>query len=329
MTSVMPQSSETIPSHGGDECVAQDRLRITVLAGGPSTEREISLQSGAAVHAALQRVGHEVILRDIGPGDLSALDEPTDFVFIALHGEFGEDGTVQAALERRGLPYSGCGSASSRLAMDKVAAKRRFVEAGLPTPRFKVFDTGNVSEVAAFGVPAVVKPVGSGSSVDTSIVRSYDELRAHVEVLVTHYGTALVEQYIGGPELTVGVVGEQALPVCEIRTCREFYDYQAKYIDDDTEYVFEPAVPQSLLPRVQELGLAAHRALGCEVFSRLDLMVGGTSNEPYLLEINTIPGFTSHSLLPKAAARVGISFEQLCQKIVVMSLATRRVVHRV
>lgn len=298
-----------------------DSLDVTVLAGGPGAEREVSLNSGAAVADALRRLGHRVECRDIGPDDLSPLDRPVDVVFIALHGEFGEDGAIQSILESRGTAYTGSGSAASRLAMDKALAKRRFDECGIPTPKYEIVDRSSVAGIAdRFPTPAVVKPISSGSSVDTSIARSPEALRAAATGLVERYGLGLVEQYIRGPELTIGILGDEALPVCEIRTKREFYDYQAKYIDDDTQYLFELALPKTVIENVQRLALAAHRALGCRVFSRVDCMIDAATNAPYFLEINTIPGFTSHSLVPKAAARRGMSFDQLCQRIIELSL---------
>ncbi len=297
-----------------------DSLRILVLSGGPGMEREVSLNSGQAVQAALKRLGHEVTVRDIGPDDLSALDLPADFVFIALHGEFGEDGVLQAELEARGLRYCGSDEAASRVAMNKVEAKRRFVRAGIPTPQFEVIDPTNINyALADVRLPAVIKPVASGSSVDTSIVHTSQALRAAAPLVVDRYGEALVEQYISGYEFTVGILGDTPLPVCEIRTKREFYDYQAKYIDDDTQYVFDLDYPAELLKKIQKLSLEAHRALRCRVFSRVDCMVDRNTLEPFILEVNTIPGFTSHSLLPKAAARIGMSFDQLCQRIIELS----------
>jgi D-alanine-D-alanine ligase len=206
--------------------------------------------------------------------------------------------------------------------MDKAVAKGRFEEHRIPTPAYEIVDRRSIPGLAArFATPAVVKPVKSGSSVDTSIVRDAGSLGDAAAKLVKEYGQALVERYIAGPELTVGILGDQALPVCEIRTKREFYDYAAKYVDDDTEYLFDLGLPSALLRRVQALSLAAHRALRCSVFSRVDWMVDAESLEPYVLEVNTIPGFTSHSLLPKSAAKIGLSFDQLCQKIVDLSLA--------
>ncbi len=297
-------------------------LDITVLAGGPGVEREVSLLSGQAVFHALQRLGHHATIRDVTPDDLSALDRPTDFVFIALHGEFGEDGTVQAEMDARGLRYSGSGATASRLAMDKVASKRRFEKANIPTPAYLSVSRDKPFDTSLVEVPAVVKPIASGSSVDTTIARTADEAHRAVVELLEKYGAALVERYIVGPELTVGILGDRALPVCEIRTTREFYDYQAKYLDDDTQYLFDVPLSPALLERIQALSLKAHRALGCRAFSRVDWMVDGATQEPYILEINTIPGFTSHSLLPKAAARVGLTFDDLCRRMVELSLVS-------
>ncbi len=296
-------------------------MDITVLAGGPGVEREVSLKSGQCVYESLQRLGHRVTLCDINPGDVTALDLPADFVFIALHGEFGEDGTVQQLLDDKGIPFAGTGAAASRLTMNKVDTKQCLENAGLKTPAYEVVSANNISNLSStMSPPVVVKPVASGSSVDTSIEHDIDHMLAAVQKLIEKQDTALVEQYIKGPELTVGILGDQALPVCEIRTSREFYDYQAKYIDDDTQYLFDLDLPAAFLAQIQTMSVQAHRALGCRAFSRVDWMVDGDTLTPYILEINTIPGFTSHSLLPKAAGRIGINFDQLCNRIIDLSL---------
>lgn len=300
-------------------------LDVTVLAGGPGAEREVSLESGRAVSAALERIGHRVALCDIGPGDLTALDHEADFVFIALHGEFGEDGTVQELLDHRGIKYSGSGAAASRVAMDKVQTKRIFQQAGIPTPGFYEVNEETIDEaIGHLHAPCVVKPVSSGSSVDTFICHTDEAIRRAGADVVRKYGTALVERYIAGRELTVGILGALALPVCEIRTRRAFYDYAAKYLDDDTQYLFDLDLSGKTIQRVQEIAGAAHEALSCRVFSRVDFMIDGRTNEPFVLEVNTIPGFTSHSLVPKAAARVGIGFDELCQRIIELSMASHR-----
>ena len=302
------------------------KLDITVLAGGPSAERDVSLQSGAAIAEALRRRGHLVTICDINADDHSALDIPADIVFIALHGEFGEDGQVQELLARRGLPFVGSDAGSSALAMNKAAAKARWAEAGIPTPRYHVHRHGYAQArlgsngLSSWRLPVVIKPVSSGSSVDTFIARDPFAFQSALDRVAGKYGSALIEQFVRGPELTVGILEDQALPVLQIRPRREFYDYQAKYINDDTEYIFDIDLPDRLLRKIQQMSVKAHQALGCSHFSRVDWMVDEATLDPYVLEINTIPGFTSHSLLPKAAARVGISFDELCQRIVDLGL---------
>ena len=316
----------TIPQPATTKKTAEDvsvaGLDLTVLSGGPGDEREVSLASGQCVAAALAGRGHRVSVCDVSPGDLSALDRPADVVFVALHGAFGEDGTLQAELEKRGITFTGTGSAGSALAMDKVKAKGRFIEAGLPTPRFDVARAARLSQmVSRWRLPVVVKPICSGSSVDTHLIHNRVQFSQALSQVVKRHGQALVEELVEGPELTVGILGDRALPVIEIRTKREFYDYQAKYIDEDTQYLFDIDLPGELLGRIQLLSVDAARALGCRGFCRVDWMIDRVTHEPYILEINTIPGFTSHSLLPKAAGRAGIPFDQLCQRIVDSAVA--------
>ncbi|MGB0716785.1 MAG: D-alanine--D-alanine ligase [Phycisphaerae bacterium] len=296
-------------------------LDIIVLAGGPSSEREVSLASGEAVFVAIDKLGHHTVIDDINEENLSAIERKADLVFIALHGEFGEDGTLQRELDQRGIRYTGSGARASELAMHKVNAKRRFEAAGLPTPSCFVANHENFDQLFdRISAPAVIKPVASGSSVDTTIAHDESALRNDAQQVVSKYGEALVETFVDGPELTCAVLGDEALPVCQIVPAREFYDYHAKYHANDTRYEFEIDLPETLLAEVQRLALAAHTSLGCEVFSRVDFMVDADMN-PYILEVNTIPGFTSHSLVPKAARRIGVGFEALCQKIVELSLA--------
>ncbi|OPX23036.1 MAG: hypothetical protein B1H04_04220 [Planctomycetales bacterium 4484_123] len=299
---------------------------ITVLAGGPSGEREVSLESGEAVARALRRCGHHVSAADITPEDTSALDRPgVDVVFIALHGAFGEDGEVQRLCEARGVTYVGSGPEASRLAMNKDAAKRAFRRASLATPDWVTIDASQGREdrlnlLGELALPCVVKPVGGGSSLDVTIARDAAARQQAVESLLGRYGRAMVEAFIPGRELTVGVLGDQPLPVVEIIPRREFYDYVAKYQDDETVYVCPADLPPALAEHLRAAGLVAHRALGCRDFSRVDFILADDGTA-YVLEVNTIPGFTSHSLLPKAAAAAGISFEQLCDRIVRLALA--------
>lgn len=299
----------------------QRPLRITVLRGGPGSEREVSLKSGRAIAAALRLYGHRVFEGDISPSDLSALDKPADMVFIALHGAFGEDGQVQRILDQRGLPYCGSGPEASALAMNKVRTKGRCIEAGIPTPRFDVALPSRWRQACTnWTPPMVIKPVAEGSSVDCAIIRDAVEFIPAVRNLVRKYGECLIEQYIKGVELTVGVLDDQPLPPIWIRTARGFYDYQAKYIDNDTEYLFEIPLAGPVLQRIQELSVRAFAAIGCRDFGRVDWIVDAESGEPYLLEINTIPGFTDHSLLPKAAAQAGVGFGELCQRLVMLAM---------
>lgn len=293
------------------------KLKITVLSGGPSSERKVSLKSGQAVAGALRSLGHDVTLADIAPDHLEALSVPVDMVFIALHGSFGEDGQLQGILDDRGITYCGSGAAASRLAMNKVSAKAQFIHAGVPTPRFDVVRADRVERVLHhWSAPVVLKPIAEGSSVDCELVRDPEKLEKALARLTKQYGQCLIEEYICGPELTVGVLGDKALPPIQIRTKREFYDYQAKYLDDDTEYLFDIDLPPDVLRNVAALSVKAHQSLGCRDFSRVDWIIDARTHEPYALEVNTIPGFTDHSLLPKAAARAGLSFAGLCQRIV-------------
>jgi D-alanine-D-alanine ligase len=318
----MTRLAERISTNMKTPRMVDKKLKITVLSGGPSAEREVSLKSGQAVAAALKSLGHEVHVTDIAPDSLSGLDVPADVVFIALHGAFGEDGRLQRILESRSIRYTGCGPEASALAMDKVAAKRRFIEVGVPTPRFDVATPDNISEMARrWRPPVVLKPIADGSSVDISIARDADTLNKTLTALVTKYGQCLIEQFIDGVELTVGVLQDRALPPIQIRTKREFYNYEAKYLDNDTEYLFDIDLPGEVLRRVQDLSVKASQALGCRDFCRVDWMIEKQTLLPFVLEVNTIPGFTDHSLLPKAAGRVGIGFAELCRRIVDSALA--------
>jgi len=295
------------------------QMDITVLMGGPSSEREVSLQSGEAIAAALERLGHRVTRADISPEDPSALDRRgIDTVFIALHGVFGESGEVQALCERRGLRYTGSSVRASSLAIDKDETKRACKAAGVLTPAWQLVEGEAPLDLLA--PPVVLKPVDGGSSVDVTIARTTAQRDAALNDLLARYGRALVEQYVRGREFTVGILGDQALPVLEIIPEAEYYDLHAKYDDDaGTRYSFEHGLSERAVAELQAAALASHRAVGCRDMSRVDFIVD-RNERGYLLEINTIPGFTSHSLLPKAAARAGISFDELVERLVKMSL---------
>lgn len=292
-------------------------LRITVLAGGPGAERKVSLASGAAITAALREAGHTVTQADIGPDDLSALDLPADVVFPALHGTFGEDGRLQAELARRGLPFVGSDQAASALAIDKVATKRCAVELGLRTPAFEHVTVGGAATLAP---PCVVKPVSEGSSVLLAMPKTVAERDEAVAACVAACGAALVEARIVGPELTCGIVGQRALPVIRIQPAGESYDFAAKYESGTTQYLFDMLTPE-VEQQVQADSLRLAARIGTRHLARIDWMLDADERH-WLLEVNTLPGFTASSLLPKAAARVGISFAQLCDQLARMPLET-------
>lgn len=300
------------------------KLAVTVLCGGPSGEREVSLNSGRAVAAALRASGHDVVEADIGPDDLSALDRADlDAVFVALHGRFGEDGQVQQILEDRNIAYTGSGPEACRVAMNKQAAKDVFIAHGLPTPAGRVVSSMNGSTVSdlieQLGLPLVTKPVGGGSSIMVNIAKTGAELEAGLRVILEHGEAALVEEFIDGREVTIGILEDQALPVIELRTSREFYDYIAKYKGNHTEYVFDTGLDPVTYALVQDLALRTHRALGCRDFSRVDIRID-KQTRPFVLELNAIPGCTEKSLLPKAAAKAGIPFPRLTDRLVAAAM---------
>ena len=305
-----------------------DVLDITVLMGGPSAEREVSLLSGEAIARALETLGHCVTRSDINPQDVTALErEGADLVFIALHGAFGESGEVQQLCEARGLRYTGSGPRASELALNKAAAKQIFkrCQCGLATPDWMILEDYHSPEQIArwlpeLGVPVVVKPVDGGSSLDITIARSEAQRDALIDELMDRYGRVMLERFIEGRELTVGILGQEALPVLEIIPEREFYDYTAKYADGvGTQYVFDHGLADDVIAATQKAALAAHNCLDCRHMSRVDFILDA-DNTPQVLEVNTIPGFTSHSLLPMAAAKVGLSFEKLVGCIVSMAM---------
>lgn len=297
-------------------------LRVTVLRGGPSAEREVSLAGGAAVADACRRLGCQVTEADIAANDMTALDLPADVVFPVLHGEFGEDGQLQAILEHRGLSYVGSDAAASRLAMDKNASKEKWRSEALRTSPWVCVDQAtDISAVDYPGPPAVLKPLREGSSIGVRFCNTLKELHAEVKKAVKHYGRVLVEKRLHGPELTVGVLESQALPVIEIRPALPFYDYQAKYRRDDTQYIFDPDVDSDTYCSAQDMALRAFQTLGCRDYGRVDL-IADRQDGVHILEINTIPGFTDHSLLPKAAAKVGIGFDELVGRL--LKLAYQR-----
>ena len=304
-------------------------LRIAVLAGGESAERKISLQSGAACVSALEAAGHSVVTVDPAIENLDRFDwSQIDVAFLALHGTFGEDGGVQQILERRGVAFTGSGSEASRLAFSKSAAKERFVATGVPTPaNFVIHETDSLEEIAAraneLGYPLVVKPDAQGSSIGVTIVRSPENLTDAVSQCFYFDAYGLLETAIAGQEWTLGVIDDEPLPLIRIGTSNTFFDYEAKYEDDATRYEFVDDLDPVIRDRLTETGLAACRSLGTSGVARVDLILD-ESGEPTVLEVNTIPGMTDHSLVPKAAAKIGLNMTDLCNLIVSRTLAAQR-----
>jgi D-alanine-D-alanine ligase len=303
-----------------------DPQRIIVLAGGTSAERSVSLESGEAVAHALAGRGHDITLIDPRDADLEKCEwNGHDAVFIALHGTFGEDGQVQQILEAADIPYTGSNSIASRLAISKSASKERFAACDVPTaPYVLIHESDNAAHIQAqakkLGFPLVVKPDAQGSSLGVSIVQAPDDLPQALARCFHYDRFGILEPAIIGSEWTVGLIDEQVLPVICIETDRGFFDYEAKYEDDNTRHRFDYDVSASTVAAVREAGRNAARAIGTRGVARVDIMVD-KYGQPSVLEVNTIPGMTSHSLVPKAAARIGLSFADLCERAIRSCLA--------
>jgi len=284
--------------------------RVAVLMGGPSAEREISLRSGAAALRGLRECGYAAEAVEV-TGRAFTLPPGTEAVFIALHGEFGEDGEVQAILDGMGVPYTGSGAAASRAAMDKLATKQAFTANGIPTPAYQVLRRGARPD---FALPAVVKPVRQGSSFGVHLVREASQMTGALEDAFRYDGQVLVEAYIPGRDLTVGILDREVLPVVEIAAPDGWYGYEAKYTPGKTRYLCPAELPGAVRVEAQRLALAVFDALGGEGFGRVDFRFSPDGGL-FVLELNSIPGLTETSLLPKAAAAAGIPFATLCDRL--------------
>lgn len=293
--------------------------RIGVLMGGLSAERDVSLKSGNAVHRALLNLGYDAVAIDVGRDLAQVLtSEGVQTAFIALHGRYGEDGCVQGLLELMGIPYTGSGVLASALAMNKLYAKQAFAAAGLLTTPFVALQRGDsiMPGDLPFKLPVVVKPVQEGSSVGVSIVKGEASFAPALDEAFRYDRIVLVEQYVKGQEVQVGILNDRPVGAIEIIPKNEFYDFEAKYTDGMAEHVFPARLSPEVYAAVQERGLAAHRALGCDGYSRVDFLVT-SNNDFYLLEVNTLPGMTALSLLPEIARKgAGLSFEELVEEIV-------------
>lgn len=299
-------------------------LKVAVLAGGPGSEREVSLASAKGVVSALEGCVREVILVDVKGEDFD-LPDGTDIGFNVIHGTFGEDGGLQRAMEKKGVPYTGAREVSSRTAFDKILSKKCFVSAGVSTPASEtVLVENGAAPVSGVGIPCVVKPPREGSSVGVHLVHDEAAWNAAIADAAKYSPDVLVEQLIVGKELTVGVLGEQVFPVIHIQPRSGFYDISNKYPwmtgSGGTDYFCPADLPDEITALVQGEALRAHRSLGVEVYSRVDVLLREEDSRPFVLEVNTIPGMTESSLLPKAAAAAGIDYATLCLKIIKLSL---------
>lgn len=297
--------------------------KVGVLAGGPSNEREISLRSGKAVHSALLSKGFDAILLDVKDNIRDVIkDNVIDVAFIALHGRFGEDGTVQKMLEDANIPYTGSDVEASRLALDKIASKEAFIKNNIPVPEYEVFEKNHyfIDSADRLGYPLVVKPQFEGSSIGLSIVIEKKMLKGALDKAFNYGDRLLLEQHIEGRELTVGILENKPLPVIEIVPRNKVYDYEAKYKNTDTKYLVPAPIDRDAYEKASFLGAMAHKTLGCNSFSRVD-MIMGNDGRMFVLEVNTIPGMTERSLLPKAAEAIGLRFSDLCVKILENALS--------
>jgi len=292
--------------------------RIGVIMGGPSSEREVSLKTGRGVLEALLARGHDAVAVDWreGQGLPAALQqERVEVAWIALHGVWGEDGCVQGLLECLRIPYTGSGVMGSAIAMDKVMSKRIFEHVGVPTARWRIVDGGAGEDaVRAVGLPMVVKPSREGSSVGVTIVREAAGVQAALDEARRFHGEVIVEEYVAGQEIQVAILDDAVLGDVEVRPAKEFYDYEAKYLRSDTRYLCPAPISDEAHRRAAEIALAAHRALGCSGYSRVDLMIA-PDGRAVCLEVNTLPGMTEKSLLPKIAAAAGIDYATLVERI--------------
>ncbi len=293
--------------------------RVAVLYGGQSTEREVSLRTGAACADGLRQMGYDVVLVDVDREVAVRLREQRiDVAFNALHGRWGEDGCIQGLLEATGIPYTGSGVLASAMGMDKVVAKAMFKALGLAVIDYRVFPAAHAASIALsdlpFGIPCVVKPSGEGSSVGVHLVKDPTRLADACKDAATFKGDVIVERYVKGAEVNVAVLDGKALGAIEIVPANEFYDYAAKYTAGTTKYFYPARIPEAHARRVMEAAEIAHRGLGCAGVTRVDFILG-TDGTPYILEINTLPGMTATSLVPKIAAGLGIPFPELCERI--------------
>ena len=295
------------------ELVELKRKKIGVLMGGTSSEREISLKTGKSIYQALREMGYKAVAIDVGKNIIADLKKKKiDLAFIALHGPLGEDGTIQGLLEVLGIPYTSSGVLSSALAMDKEKTKEVFLAYKIPTPAWQVVKKGQHPKIQKF--PVVVKPVRQGSAVGVSIIDKPTQLSQALRQSFRYDDKTMIEQYIAGIELTVGVLNNKALPVIRIIPQNKFYDFESKYAPGGSQHLIPAGIPATAEKKARLLGLAAHQALGCRGATRVDMILD-KKGRLFVLEVNTIPGMTETSLLPDAARAAGYSFNTLVLSI--------------
>jgi D-alanine-D-alanine ligase len=317
------------PSAVSQSTSIESQIKVAVLMGGIGEERDISLQSGSCVTQALKEAGLDVVTSDVGPDNLDILEDSSiDVFFLALHGKFGEDGQLQQILEDKMLCYTGSGPKACRLALDKIASKRAFNRAGVIVPAAVEFNSNANSskfekQLEQLADKFVVKPITQGSSVGVTIVDNPKSAMAEALKCSATFGNCMIEEYIPGQEITVGVLLERALPIIEIKSKTGFYDYHAKYIDERTQFLFDTIDDPALVKKIEAEAIDCFNTLGLRHFARIDFILSADGTA-YALEVNSIPGLTSHSLLPKAAARIGLSMGDLCIKIIKAALESKK-----
>ncbi|GAV23804.1 D-alanine--D-alanine ligase [Carboxydothermus pertinax] len=311
-------------------------MKIGVICGGISSEREISLRTGEAIFNALVKKGYNAVKIDMNRNIAEILKkEKIDFAFIALHGKYGEDGTIQGLLEIMGIPYTGSGVLASSLAIDKIMTKKVLLAEGIPTPRYITLNSQEYSSIKSLHqeiiqnlrLPFVLKAPREGSTIGIEFVFSEQELPGAIERVLQHDHQILVEEFISGIEITASVLGNDepvVLPLIEIVSKTRFYDYEAKYTPGLSDHIIPPRISHELNLKITDLALKTYKALGCQGFARVDFMVDVQNHEAYVLEVNTIPGMTATSLFPDAARAKGISFEDLVEKILMLGLERRK-----
>jgi D-alanine-D-alanine ligase len=298
-------------------------MKCGVLLGGNSYEREISLKSGCAVSRALREKGHNVLELDYRLDEIKEIKpEDFDIIFIALHGGDGENGKIQAIFEEKGIVYTGSNSKSSKIGLDKVVSKELFIENGIPTAPYVILKKNEKIDIK-LKVPFVIKPRGEGSSIGLTIVKNKKEIKSAIENAFKYGNEILVEKYIKGREVTVSILDNKVLPIIEIVPANDYFDFDSKYSNKETQYLLPVEIEKDVKENIERIALDVFNVVNCNDYARIDMIIDELNN-PYVLEINTIPGFTETSLVPKAAKAIGLEFEDLCERIAELALLRKK-----